>query len=128
VLVQTFAGFVVLRLFDGPFGLRAAVRKAVRRSRPFGLTPLGPLARGAQIDKVAHAKLGGDQICSLAVLALVWNKYADTVTLDHGNRQTQGAQFRLPYRSVAIPADPGKTRLLEGNKYHELVQASSSKI
>jgi hypothetical protein len=87
VLVQTFAGFVVLRLLDGPFGLRAAVRKAVGRSRAFGVTPLGPFARSAQIDKIAHAKLGGDRICSLAVLALVRNKYADTVTLDHGNRQ-----------------------------------------
>jgi hypothetical protein len=87
VLVQAFASFVVLRLRDGPFGLRAAVRKAAGRRRTFGLTPLGPFARSAQIDKIAHAKLGGDQIYGLAVLALVRNKYADTVTLDHGNRQ-----------------------------------------
>jgi hypothetical protein len=112
VLVQTFVGFVVLRLLDGPFGLRAAVRKTIGRGRLFGLTPLGPFARDLQIDKVAHAKLGGDQICGLAVLALVWNKYADTLTLDHGNRQILGSQFRLPCGSVAIRADPGKTRLL----------------
>ncbi len=63
------------------------MRKAVGRSRTFGSTPLGLFARGAQIDEVAHAKLGGDRFCGLAVLALVKNTYADTVTLDHGNRQ-----------------------------------------
>ena len=52
--------------------------------------PLGTFARVTKIDEVAHTKFGGYQICGLAVLALVWNKYADTVTLDHGNRQSRG--------------------------------------
>jgi hypothetical protein len=69
VPVQTSAGFVVLRSLEASFGLRAAVRKAVGRGSTFSLTPLGLFARRAQIDKVAHVKLGGDRICGLAVLA-----------------------------------------------------------
>jgi hypothetical protein len=51
--------------------------------RPYAF---GPLARGAEIDEVAHAKFGGTQIYGLGILAcVVWKNYADTVTLDHGN-------------------------------------------
>ena len=66
------------------------MRKPVGRGHLFGLMPLGTFARVTKIDEVAHTKFGGYQICGLAVLALVWNKYADTVTLDHGNRQSRG--------------------------------------
>jgi hypothetical protein len=59
------------------------------------LAPLGPLPRGSKIDEVGHAKLGDHQICGLAILALVWNNYADTVTLDHSNRQPKGSQFQV---------------------------------
>jgi hypothetical protein len=40
---------------------------------------------------------GGYQICGLAILALVWTKYADTVTLDHSNRQPIRSQIKLLY-------------------------------
>ncbi len=73
------------------------MRKPVGRGRSFGLAPFGTVARGTEIDEVAHINLGGYQICGLAVLALVWNKYADTVTLDHGNPQPWASQIRLPF-------------------------------
>jgi hypothetical protein len=119
VLVETSAGFVVPRLRQSSFGLRAPMCKAAGRCLLLGLAPFGPLARGAEVDEVAHAKLGGNQICGL-----VWNNYADTVTLDHGNRQRKRSRFKLPYGSVAIPAASGKTRLLEQKKYRRRLSRS----
>jgi hypothetical protein len=56
VLVETFAGLIVPRLRQGSFGFRAPVRKAAGRCLLLGLTPFGPLARGAEVDEVGHAK------------------------------------------------------------------------
>jgi len=41
------------------------MRKPAGRGLLLGLAPLGPFARGAEIDKVAHAKFGGNQMCGL---------------------------------------------------------------
>jgi hypothetical protein len=63
VLVETFAGFIAPGLRQGPFGLRAPVREAAGCSLMLGLTPFGSLARGTEVEEVAHAKLGGNQMC-----------------------------------------------------------------
>jgi hypothetical protein len=67
VLVEGFAGFVTSRLLDGALRLRAAMRQPVGRRRLIGLTAFGALARGAETDKIAHAKLGVDWIRGLAI-------------------------------------------------------------
>ena len=94
--LKSFAVFLALRMFKAPRGLRSPVPKPVRCRLVLSLPSLGALARGAQIDEVAHVKLGAFQCCGLAILALVWNNYADTVTLDHSNRQPMGSQSKLP--------------------------------
>jgi hypothetical protein len=58
VLVEPFAGFVGAGLFDGAFGLRASMREAVGRRVLLGLSALGVLARGAEINEIAHAEPG----------------------------------------------------------------------
>jgi len=39
------------------------MRKPAGRGLLLGLALLGPFARGTEIDKVAHAKFGGNQMC-----------------------------------------------------------------
>jgi len=66
------------------------VHKPIGRGRLLGLAPLGPFAGSAEINEVAHVMLGGNQIGGLAILAcLVWNNYADTVTLDHATDKSR---------------------------------------
>lgn len=73
MLLETFAGLLTPRLLQGAFRLGAAVHKAGGRRFLLGLLPLGPLARGTEIDEVAHERFGGNQLYSSAVLALVWD-------------------------------------------------------
>jgi len=56
VLVESFASLVAPGLIEGPFGFRSAVRKPIGSGLLVGLTPLGLLACGTEIDDVAHAK------------------------------------------------------------------------
>jgi len=60
VPVERFVGLVTSRPLDEALGLRSSMRQAVRRRLLLGFVPLGPFARTAKIDKVAHAKPGGD--------------------------------------------------------------------
>jgi len=86
VLVEASAGFLAAGLLQGSFGLWTSVDEPVPRGRLRRLAALGALSFGSEIDEVAHGKLGGNQICGFRPSwpALVWNNYADTVTLDHG--------------------------------------------
>jgi hypothetical protein len=120
VLVEAFAGFVVPRLRQDAFGFRAPMCEAAGCSLLLGLAPFGPFARGTEVDEVAHAKCP-----TVTRYVVVWNDYADTVTLDHGNRHPRGSRFKLPYGSVAIPAAPSKTRLLEQKKYRQPIFSPS---
>ena len=56
------------------------MEKPVGHGFLFGLSPPGALALSAEVDEIAHAKLGGNQIGGLAILAGFWNKYADSLT------------------------------------------------
>jgi len=69
VSLKSFAVFLALRLLKASLGLRSPVPKPVRCRLVLGLTSLGALARGAQIDEVAHAKLGAFQCYGLAIQA-----------------------------------------------------------
>jgi hypothetical protein len=82
-MVEASAGLLALCSLQGAFCLRAPVNEAVRRGRLLGLDALGPLAFDTEIDEIAHAGLGGNQMRgSAAILAgLVRKNYADTVTL-----------------------------------------------
>ena len=118
MLVETVLGFVAPRLLQGPFCLRTAMDKPAGRGLLLGLAPRGPLARGTEIDQVAHAKLGGTR-------CVVWPSWP--LRLDelrrHGNaglRQREpheAAARKLLRGSVTIPAASGKTRLLEKKQY-----------
>jgi hypothetical protein len=82
-----------------------------------GLAALGLFSRSPQIDDFAHVKLGGNQISGLAILALwVWKSYADAVTLDHSVIGTRNHALSSTIGSVAIPAESGKTRLIDMKK------------
>jgi len=57
VLIETLAQFIAAGLFERPLGLRAPVRKPVGCGLLLGLTPFGLLARGSEINEIAHAEI-----------------------------------------------------------------------
>jgi hypothetical protein len=75
VSVEAFPGFVAFGPRQVSFRLGTAVGKPIGRGRLFGLTALGPLSRGPQIDNVTHEKtLGGSQmLCWGHPGPFVWN-------------------------------------------------------
>jgi hypothetical protein len=99
VLVERFAGFIASRLLDGVLRLRAAMGKPVGRRQLLGLTALGALARGAEIDKIAHAKLGVGWINGSAIRPYsVWNKL----------RRWGGIGSQRPPNGVTISSTTGR--------------------
>jgi hypothetical protein len=62
VLLKIFLGLVVLRPLEHAIPFRTAVGQPVSGGLLLGLAAFGLFARCAQIDDVAHVKLGDNQV------------------------------------------------------------------
>jgi len=113
-LVKTSLSLFASGLLQSAFCLRAAVDQAARCGLLFGLVPLGALPRGAQIDEVAHAKLGGTGCVASAILACEGReRITPTVSRWITAKLSLAHSAQSPLLgSVAIPAASDKTRLL----------------
>jgi hypothetical protein len=74
------------------------MRKPAGRGLLLGLAPLGPFARSTEIDKVAHAKFGGNQMCGFGHPGLFGleelRRHGDARFTATDSRC--GSQFKLP--------------------------------